>query len=209
MSSMIEKIVSRAMSDYGSSGLFLSTAGLPERQSSVAVDLCRELLDQRDVEPIYVDLAGSKEDPEHVMSRAIQKHLLARVPALLVHARRYGSEVNEQDIIEQIAEVGVGRDKRRTYAGALGDLSDATAELIVMVINEVTLAETTSAGESTLYAMKAARDQLNGSAHHGFRLLATGSSRTKLSHLVYNSSQAFFCATLIDLAPMATNDTLD
>jgi hypothetical protein len=200
---MIEKIARRAMSEFGRSGLFLSTAGVPQKEA-VAADFRSVFLTQYEIVVIYVDLPGAGE-PEVAISNAIKTHLLLNVELLRTHAGRYGHEVSADDIRHQIAGVGVGYDKTRTYAAALTDLSDATQKEIVMVINEVTLTNMTTAGEATLYALKAARDQLNGSAHHGFRLLATGSDRPSLSTLVCSSSQAFFCATLIDLAPMVNS----
>ena len=86
-----------------------------------------------------------------------------------------------------------------TLAKALAELSDATEAMIVLVIDEAQHALTTKAGEATLFALKAARDQLNGSAHFGFRLIATGSNRDKLSLLVQGKDQPFLNAVLFDL----------
>ncbi len=71
--------------------------------------------------------------------------------------------------------------------------------LIVLVIDEAQHALTTEAGASALFALKAARDQINSSAHHGFRLVATGSNRDKLALLVHGKDQAFLNASLVDM----------
>lgn len=84
----------------------------------------------------------------------------------------------------------------------MAELSDATKHVIVLVIDEAQHAITTEAGAATLFALKAARDQLNGSAHYGFRLIATGSNRDKLSLLVQGKDQAFLNAVLMDLEPL-------
>jgi hypothetical protein len=68
-----------------------------------------------------------------------------------------------------------------------------------MVVDEAQHAQTTEAGNAAMYALKAARDELNSSAHSGFRLVATGSNRDKLAILVTGKDQAFLNAKLVDL----------
>jgi hypothetical protein len=92
-----------------------------------------------------------------------------------------------------IGKVGIGSGK--TIAKALAELSDATEHMIVLVIDEAQHSITTEAGADTLFALKAARDQLNGSAHFGFRLIATGSNREKLSLLVQRSPNCLTAKT--------------
>jgi hypothetical protein len=48
-----------------------------------------------------------------------------------------------------------------------------------------------------LFALKAARDELNSSEHFGLRIVATGSNRDKLAMLRNSKDQAFFGAPLV------------
>ena len=87
-------------------------------------------------------------------------------------------------------------------SAALEALSRHTERLIALLIDEAQHANTTEAGASALFALKAARDELNSSRHHGLRLIATGSNRDKLAGLVNSKAQAFYRATPIDLPPL-------
>jgi hypothetical protein len=49
----------------------------------------------------------------------------------------------------------------------------------------------------SLFALKAARDELNSSSHFGLRLVCTGSNRDKLAMLRNSRDQAFFGAPLV------------
>ena len=53
-----------------------------------------------------------------------------------------------------------------------------------------------------MFGLKAARDELNSSAHHGLRIVATGSSRDKLAMLRASKDQAFFGAPLVAFPPL-------
>ena len=52
-----------------------------------------------------------------------------------------------------------------------------------------------AAGSNGLFALKTARAELNGSAHHGLRIVATGSNRDKLA-------RRFFYAPLVSFPPL-------
>ncbi len=76
-------------------------------------------------------------------------------------------------------------------------LSNANGHSIVLVIDEAQQALTTSDGINALFALKAARDELN-LAGKGLQVIATGSNRDKLAMLVNGREQPFFGATLVD-----------
>lgn len=94
---------------------------------------------------------------------------------------------------------------RLTYSESLSMLSDAIKLPIVLIIDEVQHAITTEKGSNALFALKAARDELNSSSHYGFRLVATGSSRDKLAMLVNSKEHAFFGAPLVDMPHLDMN----
>ena len=85
---------------------------------------------------------------------------------------------------------------------AFSALSDETQRLIVLIIDEAQHAITSEAGSNALFALKAARDELNSSAHHGLRIVATGSNRDKLAMLRASKDQAFFGAPLVAFPPL-------
>ena len=60
-------------------------------------------------------------------------------------------------------------------------LADEIEEVIVLIIDEAQHAITTEAGSAALFSLKAARDELNSTHHHGLRVVCTGSNRDKLA----------------------------
>lgn len=72
----------------------------------------------------------------------------------------------------------------------------------MLIVDEAQHAITSDAGADALFALKAARDELNSSAHHGLRVVATGSNRDKLAMLRNSKDQAFFGAPLVNFPPL-------
>jgi hypothetical protein len=198
---LAENIAKRTLSPKGVSGVFISAPRRTGKSTLINEDIVPYLRDAG-AEVIYVDLWSDRSrDPGDLISEAIREHLLQREGAILKWARKGGlDKVKLAGIEMDIGKVGIGSEK--TIAKALAELSDATEHMIVLVIDEAQHAITTGAGADTLFALKAARDQLNGSAHFGFRLIATGSNRDKLSLLVQGKDQAFLSAVLMDLEPL-------
>jgi hypothetical protein len=96
----------------------------------------------------------------------------------------------------------VGLGKEISLSGALAALSDETKQPIVLLIDEAQHAITTDGGYDALFALKAARDELNSSEHYGLRIVATGSNRDKLAMLRNSKDQAFFGAPLVAFPPL-------
>ena len=113
-------------------------------------------------------------------------------------ARKTGLEkVTVGGLQLNLDKVGMGGED--TLAKALTALSLETKKLIVMVVDEAQHAQTSEKGNAAMYALKAARDELNSSGNHGFRLIATGFNRDKLGILVQGKDQAFLNARMIEL----------
>ena len=195
---LAERIADQVLGPYGASGVFIAA---PRRtgKSTLLVEDMLPCLKKKACEVIYVDLWDDcKLDAGELIAETLREYLRSRESVLLKWARKGGLEkvkLAGQEL--DIDKVGIGRSK--TYSRALAELSDATRRPIVLIIDEVQQALTSTIGTATLFALKAARDQLNSSAHHGFRLIATGSNRDKLSLLVHGHDQAFMNATLVDL----------
>lgn len=198
---LAEVIANRTLSPKGLSGVFLAAPRRTGKSTLINEDIV-PYLTSKGVEVIYVDLWSDRSrDPGDLISEAIRQHLQKREGVILQWARKGGlDKVNVGGLQLDIAKVGIGSGK--TIAQAFSELSDATKSMIVLVIDEAQHAITTEAGATALFALKATRDLLNGSAHHGFRLIATGSNRDKLSLLVNGKDQAFLNAALVDLEPL-------
>jgi hypothetical protein len=88
---------------------------------------------------------------------------------------------------------------------ALAALSDESKKIIVLMIDEAQHAITTDEGVAALFALKAARDELNSSKHHGLRIVCTGSNRDKLAMLRNSKDQAFFGASMVQFPTLDQN----
>ncbi len=88
---------------------------------------------------------------------------------------------------------------------ALGALSDRVKAPIVLMIDEAQHAATTDEGNNALFALKAARDELNSTHHFGLRIVATGSSRPKLAILRASKDQAFYKAMMRAFPPLGVD----
>lgn len=80
-----------------------------------------------------------------------------------------------------------------TLADALDTLYRAARQPIVLIVDEAQHALSTEAGTNAMFALKAARDQMNqGVASPHLFLVFTGSNRDKLANLLLNRTQPFF-----------------
>jgi len=192
------KLAERIVSDKGASGIFLAALRRTGKSTFIREDLA-PLLRQRGAEVIYVDLwADRSQDPGALIARAITEHLRAHDGVIQQLARKGGLEsVSLGGFKLSLDKIGLGQGE--TLTRALQALSNETQRLIVMVIDEAQHAQTSEVGNAAMYALKAARDELNSSAFSGFRLVATGSNRDKLAILVTGKEQAFLNAKLVDL----------
>jgi hypothetical protein len=116
-------------------------------------------------------------------------------------ARRTGlSSVSAGGMTLSVDKVGLGSAVSMT--DALAELSDELKHPIVLIIDEAQHAIATETGYDALFALKAARDEINSSNHFGLRIVATGSNRDKLAMLRNSKDQAFFGAPLIAFPPL-------
>ena len=86
-----------------------------------------------------------------------------------------------------------------TIPDALSLLVQATGQDAVMIVDEAQHALVSEAGQSAMFALKAARDAVNQSDFPGkLYLVMTGSHRDKLAALVHDHQAPFFGATVRD-----------
>ena len=179
------------------SGLFLAAPRRTGKSTFLRQDLVPEI-EAEDWHPIYVDLWSDRNrNPAELIAEAISAELdkVAPLPRRAVKAlgfQKLGVAGATIDIGDQRVSGGL------TIPSALNQLWQKKQKPIVLIIDEAQHALTTGEGQKTLFALKAARDQLNQEAGKGLRLMLvmTGSSRDKLSFLVTRKNQAFYGADI-------------
>lgn len=201
---LAKQILVIGVGSAASSGVFLAAPRRTGKSTFVREDL-RPALEAAGALVVYADLwANPTADPGQVLVSAIRATLANDDGVILRLARRAGMDtVKLGSMSFDLDRVGLGRDVSLTEA--LVALSDETGKIIVLVIDEAQHAMTTETGLSALLALKAARDELNSSQHHGLRVVCTGSNRDKLAMLRNSKDQAFFGAPLVNF-PMLGRD---
>lgn len=201
---LAKQILVIGVGSAASSGVFLAAPRRTGKSTFVREDL-RPALEAAGALVVYADLwANPTADPGQVLVSAIRTTLANDDGVILRLARRAGmDQVKLGSLSFDLDRVGLGRDVSLTEA--LVALSDETGKIIVLVIDEAQHAMTTATGLSALLALKAARDELNSSQHHGLRVVCTGSNRDKLAMLRNSKDQAFFGAPLVNF-PMLGRD---
>jgi hypothetical protein len=178
-----------------SSGLFLAAPRRTGKSSFLREDL-RPALQARGAIVLYVDLwADRSVDPGELIVGEVRRALAAydRVVARLARAAGVDKAV-VGGVSFSLDRVGLGAEV--SLSQALSALSDESGKTIVLIIDEAQQAVTSDKGRDALHALKAARDELNSSRHHGLRVLCTGSNRDKLAMLRSSKEQAFFGAPM-------------
>ncbi len=198
---MAQGVMASAVGSAAASGLFLAAPRRTGKSTFVREDL-RPALQNRGATVLYVDLwANRKADPGAVIVGAVRAELARHEGVVARLARSAGMEkVTVGGVAFSLDRVGLG--KEISLSAALAALSDETRQPIVLLIDEAQHAIATEGGYDALFALKAARDELNSSEHHGLRIVDTGSNRDKLAMLRNSKDQAFFGAPLVAFPPL-------
>jgi len=193
---MAQKILESTVGSASASGLFLAAPRRTGKSTFLREDLRPQLL-KSGAYVIYVDLWDDKgADPGDVIVSAVREVLAKHDGVVTRLARAAGMEkLNVGGMAFSLDRIGLGLSV--SIRAALAELSDEVKCPIVLIIDEAQHAITTDMGYNALYALKAARDELNGSRHHGLRIVATGSNQDKLAMLRNSKDQAFFGAPLV------------
>lgn len=204
---LAKQILVIGVGSAASSGVFLAAPRRTGKSTFVREDL-RPALEAKGALVVYADLwANPTADPGNVIVNAIRASLSNNDGVVLRLAKSAGMDkLSVGGVSFDLDRVGLGKDVSLT--DALVALSDETQKIIVLVIDEAQHAITTEAGVSALFALKAARDELNSSHHHGLRVVCTGSNRDKLAMLRNSKDQAFFGAPLVNF-PMLGRDYIE
>ena len=195
------RILSEAVLSPVRSGLFLASPRRTGKSTFLREDLI-PALKKKGAAVLYVDLWADKTlDPGQAIVGLVRAALGEQDGRMLNLFRKAGlDKVVVGGLSFDVGKVGLGTGV--TLSAALASLSDRLECPIVLVIDEAQHAVTTTGGNDALFALKAARDELNSSAHFGLRVVATGSSRAKLAVLRASKDQAFYKAAMSAFPPL-------
>mgnify|MGYP001059881536 CR=1 FL=1 len=208
LAARLTKLITQvAVGSAAASGVFL-TASRRTGKSTFAREDLMPALEEAGAIVLYADLwKDLTTEPGAVIVETVREAIgrdeklmsrLAIAPGLeAVSVGRVNFNVNK---------IGLGKEVGLTKA--FEALSDEAKKLIVLIIDETQHAITTDEGVAALFALKAARDELNSSKHYGLRIVCIGSNQNKLAMLRNSSDEAFFGATMVHL-PMLDRDFID
>lgn len=187
------------------SGLFLAAPRRTGKSTFLQVDL-RPELEARDIVVVYCDLwADQKQDPGALISRAIGAELQKHLGFVARAARSAGLEnVNIAGWLK-IDTSKIGAIDGVPLTEALKALHGLAKKPIALIVDEAQHALTSTSGETTMMALKSARDQLNRPGAANLMLVMSGSDRDKLLRLV-NSTGAPFYGSEVEKMPTLDTD---
>ena len=189
------------------SGVFLSAPRRTGKTTFLRQDLIPSLTGAGAL-VVYVDLwADRASDPGHVIMAAVKAELVRHAPALKRLADKAGI-LGGKVVGVEFSVDKLGIPAQATLVEMFVALSDTTKKVIVLLIDEAQHASTSTAGADALFALKAARDELNSLPHFGLRVVCTGSNQDKLAMLRGSKDQAFFGAPLVPF-PALGDDYVD
>lgn len=191
------KILTVSPTSASSSGLFLAAPRRTGKSTFLREDL-RPALENLGALVVYADLwEDRRADPGEVIVGAVRAELASHEGVIKRLARSAGMEkIAVGGMSFSLDRVGLG--EGISLSAALAALSDDAGKPIVLVIDEAQQAIVSEKGNDALFALKAARDELNSSRHKGLRIVATGSNRDKLAMLRNSRDQAFYGAPLVN-----------
>lgn len=197
-------IMQVAVGSSASSGVFLAAPRRTGKSTFAREDL-RPALEAAGAIVLYADLwQDLTKDPGLVIVDAVREAVGRNEGFITRLAKSSGMDkVVVGGLNFSLDKIGLGKDIDLT--SALVALSDESQKLIVLMIDEAQHAITTDAGVAALFALKAARDELNSSKHHGLRIVCTGSNRDKLAMLRNSKDQAFFGASMVPFPTLDQN----
>jgi hypothetical protein len=200
-------ILQVAVGSSASSGVFLAAPRRTGKSTFAREDL-RPALEEQGALVLYADLwKDLTKDPGQVIVNTVREAVGKNEGFITRLAKSSGMEkVAVGGLNFSLDKIGLGKDIDLTTA--LVALSDESKKMIVLIIDEAQHAITTEQGVAALFALKAARDELNSSLHHGLRVVCTGSNRDKLAMLRNSKDQAFFGAAMVPF-PTLDQDFID
>jgi hypothetical protein len=192
--SYCEALEGRGIVD-ASSGLFLAAPRRTGKSTFLREDLVPQM-QARGWETLYIDLwADRARDPADLIIAKIRDAIATHDGAVLRAAKSVGLDKLSVFGTISLDISKIGQTGGATLADALAKLREKSGKPLAILVDEAQHALSSDAGLQAMFALKAARDQLNqGTGTKGLYLVMTGSNRDKLSHLVLRKNQPFFGA---------------
>ncbi|MDD2742935.1 MAG: AAA family ATPase [Rhodocyclaceae bacterium] len=164
-------------------GLFLAAPRRTGKSTFLQQDL-KPALEAQGAIVVYVDLwSDQRRDPGSLVAEAIGRALQPHLGVVAKAAKASGLEsVNVGGL--KIDTSKIGKLDGATLPDALRALHEAAKAPVALIIDEAQHALTSEAGETSMAALKSARDQLNRPGTINLMLLMSGSDRDKLLRLV-------------------------
>lgn len=186
----------RAVFGDASSGLFLAAPRRTGKSTFLQSDL-RPELEAREVTVVYCDLwADQKRDPGALISEAIGAALVRSLGLVAKTAKSIGLEEVSIAGTLKIDTSKIGKVEGVTLTDALRSLQSIAKKPIALIVDEAQQALTSEQGESTMMALKSARDQLNQPGNINLMLVMSGSDRDKLLRLVNTTGAPFYGSSI-------------
>lgn len=128
---------------------------------------------------LYVDLwSNRKADPGDLISNCVKAGITENGPAI----QRFAKKIRVETLGMFGASIGLGLENSNdgTISEAMRILTASTGKDVVMLIDEAQQSLETEAGLNAMFALKAARDEVNqGDDGRHLFLIMTGSHRDK------------------------------
>jgi hypothetical protein len=208
LAAQLAKLITQvAVGSAAASGVFL-TAPRRTGKSTFAREDLRPALEEAGAIVLYADLwKDLPTEPGAVIVETVREAIGREEKLMSRLAIAPGPEAVSVGCVNfNVNKIGLG--KKIGLTKAFEALSDEAKKLIVLIIDETQHAITTDEGVAALFALKAARDELNSSKHYGLRIVCIGSNQNKLAMLRNSSDEAFFGAPMLKL-PMLDEDFVD
>jgi hypothetical protein len=170
-------------------GLFLAAPRRTGKSAFLQHDLQPEL-ERRGCLVIYVDFwAQSRRDPAQVLMES----LALKIQGLKGLAEQQASALSKIKLGGLEIDLSrVGQRDGTSIPQVLELLSREADRRLVLILDEAQHALTTEAGESAMFALKSARDQMNSPAQRRLLMVFSGSDRDKLLRLVNSANAPFY-----------------
>lgn len=173
-------------------GLFLAAPRRTGKSTFLKQDLKPEL-ERQGLVVVYVDLwAAPLRDPGELIAEAIGRALQGHLGLVAKAAKVSGLESANIVGMLKIDTGKIGHPNGSTLTDALRTLHELAHAPVALIVDEAQHALSSETGESTMTALKSARDQLNAPGKVNLMLVMSGSDRDKLLRLLNSNASPFY-----------------
>lgn len=194
--SMTDDLLAQTVFGDASNGIFLTAPRRTGKSTFLQADL-RPELEKRGTLVVYCDLWENRErDPAELVRDAIMRELNQQVSLFTRAAKRTRIESVTVPGWLKMDTSKVAWAEGSSLVDTLRGLNDLSGKPIALIIDEAQHALVSGDGETIMFTLKSARDQLNRPGNVKLMLVMSGSDRDKLLRLVNAASAPFFGSTI-------------